>query len=550
MRNLMLLGAMALALSTAASGTTYLVCPDGTGDFLTIQPAIDAAVNGDIIELCDATFTGDGNRDLDYGGKAITVRSRSGNPQACVIDCQGSPANPHRAFYFHSGEGNGSVLAAIKIMNGFHFAPGGGIHCDGASPTITDCVLSDNLSFEHGAGMFCTNCSPVLTGCTFSANGDGTGNAGAGLACLVASPTLTDCTFSGNSSQAAGGLYCGDSSSPSLTNCVFSENTATAVNGYGGGMLCYYSSSPTITDCAFSDNSGDSGGGAAFYDNCSPSLDNCCFMDNSSGNGGGVYWLYLCLPTLVDCTFWNNTAIHYGGAMWCSASSPALTNCTLSANSAGLDGGGVHCYQSSPTFDNTIIAFSTSGAAVYCYDAGSTPVLSCCDVYGNAGGDWVGCIAGQAAVSGNIALDPLFCDAASGDFRLEEDSPCAPFSPPNPNCDLIGAWPVGCGPSPVIEEAVSHSFLSLDSSPNPFGLSTRIWYVIPSRAGACRVQLSIYDAAGRLVRILVDARQPSGAYDVLWDGTDHTGKPVGTGIYYSQLNVGAEQATKRLVLVR
>jgi hypothetical protein len=101
------------------------------------------------------------------------------------------------------------------------------------------------------------------------------------------------------------------------------------------------------------------------------------------------------------------------------------------------------------TIEDTIVAFSTAGGAIYC-DYGGTPSLTCCDIFGNAGGDWVGPIAGQLGVNGNICEDPLFCDAANLDFTLHADSPCAPFTPPNPECDLIGAWPVGCGSTPVI----------------------------------------------------------------------------------------------------
>ena len=86
-----------------ASGTAraadYLVHPDGTGDFPTIQAALDAAGQGDVIELADGTFTGDGNRDIDYLGKAITVRSENG-PENCIIDLGGSPAEPHWGFVF------------------------------------------------------------------------------------------------------------------------------------------------------------------------------------------------------------------------------------------------------------------------------------------------------------------------------------------------------------------------------------------------------------------------------------------------------------------
>lgn len=98
---------------------------------------------------------------------------------------------------------------------------------------------------------------------------------------------------------------------------------------------------------------------------------------------------------------------------------------------------------------NSILAFGIGAEAVYCDQMPTT--LSCCDIYGNEGGDWVGYIAGQYGVTGNISADPLFCDPGGGDLMLDCSSPCAPFSPPNPECDLIGAWEVGCGGTPEFE---------------------------------------------------------------------------------------------------
>ena len=72
----------------------YTVAPDGSGDYPTIQAAIDVSRDGDTIELTDGYFRGDGNRDLDYQGKAITIRSQSDNPSACVIDCEATEADP------------------------------------------------------------------------------------------------------------------------------------------------------------------------------------------------------------------------------------------------------------------------------------------------------------------------------------------------------------------------------------------------------------------------------------------------------------------------
>ena len=73
-------------------------------------------------------------------------------------------------------------------------------------------------------------------------------------------------------------------------------------------------------------------------------------------------------------------------------------------------------------------------------DGSTSPVLSCADVYGNAGGDWMGIIAAQAGTNGNFSEDPLFCDHASGDVHLHEDSPCAN----RPGCGWIGLEPIGC----------------------------------------------------------------------------------------------------------
>ncbi|MCK4412604.1 MAG: hypothetical protein KAY32_03575, partial [Candidatus Eisenbacteria sp.] len=77
-----------------------LVRPDGSGDYATIQDAINASWSGDVVALTDGTYSGPGNRDIDFLGKAITVRSLSGIAASCVVDCQALG----RGFHFHYGE--------------------------------------------------------------------------------------------------------------------------------------------------------------------------------------------------------------------------------------------------------------------------------------------------------------------------------------------------------------------------------------------------------------------------------------------------------------
>ncbi len=109
-----------IALSAPVSARTITVALDGSGEFSTIQAAIDAAVDGDEVIVADGTYTGVGNRDIDFKGKAITVRSENG-PDNCIIDCE----REGRGFYFHNGEDDRSILQGLTITNGYADHGGG-----------------------------------------------------------------------------------------------------------------------------------------------------------------------------------------------------------------------------------------------------------------------------------------------------------------------------------------------------------------------------------------------------------------------------------------
>ena len=72
--------AAVLLFASGAICHARVICvdDDGVADFSTIQEAIDAAVDGDAVLVAPGTYTGDGNRDIDFKGKAITVRSENG----------------------------------------------------------------------------------------------------------------------------------------------------------------------------------------------------------------------------------------------------------------------------------------------------------------------------------------------------------------------------------------------------------------------------------------------------------------------------------------
>jgi hypothetical protein len=140
--------AVILGLSAGLAGATERLVPS---QYPTIQAAIDASADGDVVIVADGTYTGTGNRDMDFGGKALTVRSEHG-PASCIIDCQASSADQHRGFFFHTNETATSILDGFTIQNGYApfadpcLSSGGGILCHHADPTIKNCIIRGNAA--------------------------------------------------------------------------------------------------------------------------------------------------------------------------------------------------------------------------------------------------------------------------------------------------------------------------------------------------------------------------------------------------------------------
>ncbi|GAI06422.1 unnamed protein product, partial [marine sediment metagenome] len=254
-------------LAVSVPAATIYVDANGTGDYTTIQAAINAANDDDTVLVADGVYTGKGNRDIDFRGKAITVRSENG-PNNCIIDCNGTEVYPHRGFYFYSGEDANSIVDGFTITNGYAMW-GGGIYCNQSSPTVVNCTFSGNLVYSsscgdprvaYGGGMYNYGGSPTITNCTFSGN-SAYGSYyvhGGGMFNHGGSPKITNCTFSGNSAYGIDHVYgsvCGGgiltrNGNPTLTNCIFIGNSA----DYGGAIYDYKSNKAMVTNCILYDD--------------------------------------------------------------------------------------------------------------------------------------------------------------------------------------------------------------------------------------------------------------------------------------------------------
>jgi len=88
----------------------------------------------------------------------------------------------------------------------------------------------------------------------------------------------------------------------------------------------------------------------------------------------------------------------------------------------------------------------------------------------------------------------------------------------------------------------------LDSAvPNPFNARTQIRFEIEQPGP---VFLRLFDARGRLVRVLVHESLGAGEHSVLWDGRSAAGLPMASGVYFLQLQSGSSQAERKIVLLR
>jgi hypothetical protein len=239
---------------TIESGGIIIHVPD---DYATIQAGIDAAVDGDTVLVADGTYTGDGNRDIDFGGKAIVVMSENG-AESCIIDCEGNVHNITRGFYFHSGEDAASILQGFTIMNGWQGAYGAGIYCKNASPTIRENIILNNevghnSFFGWGGGIYCLDASPIIEHNIIKGNWALV--YGGGISCYSSNSMILNNTIYENISTAyGGGIYSGESNLTITGNTIVANATGTHGTNKGGGIFCEESSNLLITNSILWDN--------------------------------------------------------------------------------------------------------------------------------------------------------------------------------------------------------------------------------------------------------------------------------------------------------
>lgn len=300
------------------------------GDAATIQAGIDLAVNGDDVVVADGTYSGPGNVNLNFNGKLIAVRSASGNPSLCIIDC----FVDGRGFLFANGETNAATVNGFTIVNGDALSESGGaILIQASSPTIANCIFDSCSTDIDGGGIAVLNGEPDISNCLFidcSASGFG-----GGLYVLSSDPVITDCTFRNNLASFGGGLYLRNSDS-AVTDCIFESNRA----DNDGGAALSSQGTPSFFSCIVTENSTTQGNGGGLLLNASNALISNCTINNNFalgafplGGGGGLASENSSMPCIENCNFDGNTAEDRGGAMLTDSNADVfIDNCNFTNN--------------------------------------------------------------------------------------------------------------------------------------------------------------------------------------------------------------------------
>lgn len=503
---------------TFALAATRTVHANGAGPYPTIQAACDASVNGDIIELTNGTFTGPGNRQIVLLNKSVTIRSQTDDPALVILDADGF--------------GVGSCEFAGMSIRGI---------------TLRD---ADFLGLFLSLGEF-TNC--IFDQCSQVAAAE-----------FGASYTFRDCVIT----NLTGIGMTGGEGGVEAYNCKFTNNNAQIA--IGRDLL--------FEDCEFTGN--DAGSSplvhvAIAFGFGRATFSRCTFADNSTTSSAACVYSDGAILTVEDCLFARNDGVCVDFREPYNWSPPFIVRRSTFADNSGLAAIRI----SDPfeegipfpsTLSKTIIAFQNGGVAFDCGNLAPEdyPTVSCSDIFGNSGGDYVGCLSDFEGIAGNLSLDPRFCPADLDRYTLQSGSPCLPFAPENPTCGLIGASVAGCSATDVNDELSTDLYGGragswLVASPNPFHGSTILrrrsapatsaMDGAASNLGAVQT-LMVHDAAGRVVRRLSVPRDlPAGGdtpSSVEWDGRDDAGRSLPSGIYYVRDASGVRSAAAPVVMLR
>ncbi len=289
---------MLFLVAALASAATLTVDLSGGADHATIQRAIDAAADGDRIEVAPGTYA----ESIDFGGRDLVVVG-TGGPALTIID----PAGGAFAAVLETAEPATALLEGFRLVAG---TDGALRVAGGASPTLRNIVVRDGAVPDRSEVYLIDGAAATFDDCVFA------DNASTALSVSGADATIIASSFERNHSSINGGAIYVQQGNLDVTDSSFVDNSAWSA---GGAVHLTSDSSATLTESSFRGNeatralgSGAADGGAVFARWSDLTVQDCLFEGNRAqygahlmlGSGTGV----------VDGTEWREGDASLGGA--------------------------------------------------------------------------------------------------------------------------------------------------------------------------------------------------------------------------------------------
>ncbi|MGB7053900.1 MAG: right-handed parallel beta-helix repeat-containing protein [bacterium] len=526
-------------------------------------------ITGDITVPIDSTLTIEpGVQVIFCGPYRLTVSGQlqaTGTETDSIDFVPADTLTPWRGIFFN-GSNNGLSYCNIRYVE-LTTGWGAAIECNNSISTISHCTISDN--YGRSGGISARDYSSLtVSSCTIIRNRAITYGGGIYIrqySSLDISNSLIDTNAAISTPYGGGGIYVDSLCSLVVSNCTISNNTAMYTSDPSGGGIAARVSNVSISGSVFMNNTADWDGGGIWLASCQGSIADCYFGENTVGSnrGHGIY-ITNSSPLISHCVFSDNGFIGgIGGGIYVGDNSnPTIDHCDFFRNYSGTQtGGGIHISSlGSMTLSNTIFQ-ENAWYNVY-FASGSSSAISYNDFLllsglANFGGtvpSGLGVLT-QTNINGdscdadfNIFLDPMFENPLSGNFNLQSQSPCIdagdPLYPLDPDSTItdMGAFYFDQVGIEEVSIARSASCYGLSCSPNPCNTVTRISFGLLE---AARINLSIYDIAGRLVTTLIDGKYEPGIHELTFDT-----EALATGIYFNRLTSSGETQTGKLVLMK
>jgi hypothetical protein len=300
-----LLVTLAASEGVRAAGADELrVCQSGC-PYSSLQAAVDAAADGDVIKVASGVYAGVSARagvtQSVYLSKTVTIRGgytvtdfQQSRPdtQITLLDAQ----NQGRVFY---------IAGAI-------------------SPTVEGLYLTGGNAQGQRGGM----------------SGE---DAGGGVYIAGASPVISASRIFSNTAIVGGGLYLDGSAARLIANLITLNRAAAAGLEGGGGGLCLNLSPAVLEGNSIVSNSARiSGGGLLIFESAATLRANSV-VSNVAASGCGMY-AFASTPVLAANVIGYNrcdepvSGDHYGGGLYIGASNTTLTGNLIISNSANAGG--------------------------------------------------------------------------------------------------------------------------------------------------------------------------------------------------------------------